>query len=238
MEHQPSYSLCYRPCICIIPVKAIWNHCITGNQSELSVLQTMYLYYTSESYLEPLYHWEPKWIVCATDHVFVLYQWKLFGATVALGTKVNSLCHRPCICIIPVKAIWNHCITGNQSELSVLQTMYLYYTSESYLEPLYHWEPKWIVCAADHVFVLYQWNLFGATVSLGTKVNTWLVCLREAFKITCNFSVQNFKVPKSTTIISGSFYYNVIPDWTSLPSETKSITNKQQFKKSVKKPSS
>ena len=22
----------------------------------------MYLYYTSESYLEPLYHWEPKWI--------------------------------------------------------------------------------------------------------------------------------------------------------------------------------
>ena len=24
-------SLCYRPCICIIPVKAIWSHCITGN---------------------------------------------------------------------------------------------------------------------------------------------------------------------------------------------------------------
>ena len=29
-------------------------------------------------------------IVCATDHVFVLYQWKLFGATVSLGTKVPS----------------------------------------------------------------------------------------------------------------------------------------------------
>ena len=47
-------------------------------------------------------------------------------------------------------------------------------------------------------------------------------------------SVQNFKIPKSTTIISGSFYYNAIWDWNSLPSETKSITNKQQFKKSVK----
>ena len=51
-------------------------------------------------------------------------------------------------------------------------------------------------------------------------------------------SVHNFKVSKSTTIISGSFYYNAIRDWNSLPSETKSITNKQLFKKSVKKTSS
>ena len=47
-------------------------------------------------------------------------------------------------------------------------------------------------------------------------------------------SVQNFKVPKSTTIISGSFYYNAIRDWASLPTEIKSIPNKPNFKKSVK----
>ena len=28
-------------------------------------------------------------IVCVTDHIFVLYHWKLLGATVSLGTKVR-----------------------------------------------------------------------------------------------------------------------------------------------------
>ena len=32
-------------------------------------------------------------VVCATDHVFVLYQWKLFGATVLLGIK-KGVCLR------------------------------------------------------------------------------------------------------------------------------------------------
>ena len=32
--HLLKSSLCYRPYICIIPLKATWSHCITGNQSE------------------------------------------------------------------------------------------------------------------------------------------------------------------------------------------------------------
>ena len=47
-------------------------------------------------------------------------------------------------------------------------------------------------------------------------------------------SAQNFRVPKSTTIISGSFYYNAIQDWANLPSAIKSISDKPSFKKSVK----
>ena len=33
-------------------------------------------------------------LVCATDHVFVLYQWKLFGATVSLGTCLRQTLKR------------------------------------------------------------------------------------------------------------------------------------------------
>ena len=47
-------------------------------------------------------------------------------------------------------------------------------------------------------------------------------------------SVQNFVVPNKSTIISGTFYYNAIMDWFSLPSAIKSISNKSAFKKSVR----
>ena len=47
-------------------------------------------------------------------------------------------------------------------------------------------------------------------------------------------SVQNFVIPKKSTITSGSFYYNAIMDWSSLPSAIKSISNKSAFKKSVR----
>ena len=47
-------------------------------------------------------------------------------------------------------------------------------------------------------------------------------------------SVQNFLIPKKSTVISGSFYYNAIMDWSSLPSAIKSISNKSAFKKSVR----
>ena len=47
-------------------------------------------------------------------------------------------------------------------------------------------------------------------------------------------SVQNFVIPKKSTVISGSFYYNAIMDWSSLPSAIKSISNKSAFKKSVR----
>ena len=107
----------------------------------------MYLYYTSESYLEPLYHWEPKWIHVLTDHVFVLYQWKLFGVTVSLGTKVNT------------------CATDH---------VFVLYQWKLFGAPVSLGTK--VVCATDHVFVLYQWKLFGATVSLGTKSSanlTW-----------------------------------------------------------------
>ena len=44
-------------------------------------------------------------------------------------------------------------------------------------------------------------------------------------------SVQNFVIPKKANVISGSFYYNAIMDWSSLPSAIKSISNKSAFKK-------
>ena len=47
-------------------------------------------------------------------------------------------------------------------------------------------------------------------------------------------SVLNFVIPKKSTVISGSFYYNAIMDWSSLPSAIKSISNKSAFKKSVR----
>jgi len=47
-------------------------------------------------------------------------------------------------------------------------------------------------------------------------------------------SVQNFQIPKTTTITSGSFYYHAIHDWASLPSAIKSIPGKANFKKSLK----
>ena len=47
-------------------------------------------------------------------------------------------------------------------------------------------------------------------------------------------SVQNFVIPKQSTVISGSFYYNAIMDWSSLPSAIKSISNISAFKKSVR----
>ena len=47
-------------------------------------------------------------------------------------------------------------------------------------------------------------------------------------------SMQNFVIPKKSTVISGSFYYNAIMDWSSLPSAIKSISNKSAFKKSVR----
>ena len=47
-------------------------------------------------------------------------------------------------------------------------------------------------------------------------------------------SVQNFVIPKKSTVISGSFYYNAIMDWSSLPSAIKSISNKSTLKKSVR----
>lgn len=47
-------------------------------------------------------------------------------------------------------------------------------------------------------------------------------------------SVQNFCVPKCSTMIASSFYYNAIQDWMSLPSAIKSIHNKPAFKKTLK----
>ena len=47
-------------------------------------------------------------------------------------------------------------------------------------------------------------------------------------------SVQNFVIPKKSTVNSGFFYYNAIMDWSSLPSAIKSISNKSAFKKSVR----
>ena len=46
--------------------------------------------------------------------------------------------------------------------------------------------------------------------------------------------VQNFVIPKNSTVISGSFYYNAIMDWSSLSSAIKSISNKPAFKRSVR----
>ena len=47
-------------------------------------------------------------------------------------------------------------------------------------------------------------------------------------------SMQNFRVPKCTTITSGSFYYHAIQDWMSLPRAIKSISSKPHIKNSVK----
>ena len=44
----------------------------------------------------------------------------------------------------------------------------------------------------------------------------------------------NFQVPRIKTHSSGSFYYNVIANWNSLPDDIKSITLKSVFKRSVK----
>ena len=38
-----------------------------------------------------------------------------------------------------------------------------------------------LVCATDHVFVLYQWKLFWGTVSLGAKVRQTLLALKRSF---------------------------------------------------------
>ena len=47
-------------------------------------------------------------------------------------------------------------------------------------------------------------------------------------------SVQNFIIPKKSTVISVSFYCNAIMDWSSLPNAIKSISNKSTLKKSVR----
>ena len=47
-------------------------------------------------------------------------------------------------------------------------------------------------------------------------------------------SVQNFIIPKKSTVISGSFYCNAIMNWSSLPNAIKSTSNKSVLKKSVR----
>jgi len=44
----------------------------------------------------------------------------------------------------------------------------------------------------------------------------------------------NFKVPKINTITSGTFYYNAIKEWNSLPPELRAIESKETFKSSLK----
>lgn len=49
------------------------------------------------------------------------------------------------------------------------------------------------------------------------------------------FSQNNFVIPRVKSSDSGTFFYNAISDWNSLPNELKTITDKNTFKREVRK---
>ena len=79
----------------------------------------------------------------------------------------------------------------------------------------------------NHVF-----NIFCDTCPEYMKEN--FTRLSNLHRYNTRGSDFNFQIPKIKTFSSGSFYYNAIKNWNSLPDDIKSISQKTVFKKEVK----
>ena len=65
-------------------------------------------------------------------------------------------------------------------------------------------------------------------------LKTFFVKTRDVHSHDTRGSNYNFRVPKINTITAGTFYYNAIKQWNSLPDDLRSVEDKVQFKKSLK----
>ena len=69
-----------------------------------------------------------------------------------------------------------------------------------------------VVCATDHVFVLYQWKLFGATVSLGTCLLQTLLALRARCLVHKQFKTESLTETTLTVTVKKTLIYVVKTD--------------------------
>ena len=65
-------------------------------------------------------------------------------------------------------------------------------------------------------------------------LKTVFVKTRDVHSHDTRGSNYNFRVPKINTVTAGTFYYNAIKQWNSLPDDLRSVEDKVQFKKSLK----
>ena len=65
-------------------------------------------------------------------------------------------------------------------------------------------------------------------------MKTYFTKIKEVHSYNTRGSEFNFVVPKSNTVISGTFYYQAIKDWNALPIKLKCIENKDSFKRQLK----